>query len=68
MKPYRSFNTKREEWAGSRNKQISVSSKINLHEEAVEVLKHMNPERLVNFILPNDDWYVKDSAGNASGS
>ena len=68
MKPDISIKTKREEWVGTRNKQISVSIKINFNEEAVEVLKHMNPERLVNFLLPNDDCYVKDSTGNASGS
>ena len=39
-----------------------------LPEDAVDTLKHMNPEQLVNILLPNDDWYVKSSNGNASGS
>ena len=39
-----------------------------LSEEAVEIMKHMNPQQLVNFLLPNDDWHVKTSTSNASGS
>ena len=40
-----------------------------LPEYAVETLKKkINPEQIVNFLLPNDDWYVKTSNGNASGS
>ena len=39
-----------------------------LEEEAVEVLKQMNPQQLVNFLLPNYDWHIKDSTVNASGS
>ena len=39
-----------------------------LPEEAVEVMKHMNPQQLVNFLLPNDNWYVKTLSSNASGS
>ena len=42
--------------------------KLFLPEGAVEIMKNMNPQRLVNFLLPNDDWYVKTSHGNASGS
>ena len=42
--------------------------KIFLPEEAVEIMKHMNPQQLFNFLLPNDDWYVKTSSGNSSGS
>ena len=68
MKPDRSFKTKREEWVGTSNKEISVSTKINLPEDILEALKHMNPQQLVNFLLPNDDWLVKNSTGNASGS
>ena len=39
-----------------------------LPEEAVEFMKNMNPQRLVNFLLPDDNWYVKTLSGNASGS
>ena len=42
--------------------------KLFLPEEAVEFMKNMNPQRLVNFLLTNDDWYMKTSCGNASGS
>ena len=31
-------------------------------------MKNMNPQQLVDFLLPNDDdWHVKTSSGNASG-
>ena len=33
-----------------------------------KLLKNMNPQQLVDFLLPDDDWYVKTSSGNASGS
>ena len=39
-----------------------------LSEEAVEIMKNMNAQRLVNFLLPKDNWFVKTSSGNASGS
>ena len=42
--------------------------KLFLPEEAVEFMKNMNPQQLVDFLLPNDDWYVKTSSDNASGS
>ena len=42
--------------------------KIFLPQEAFEFMKNMNPQHLVDFLLPNDDWYVKKSSGNASGS
>ena len=44
------------------------AKKIFLPEEAFEFMKNMNPQHLVDFLLPNDDWYVKTSGGNASGS
>ena len=31
-------------------------------------MKNMNPQQLVDFLLPNDDWYVKTSGGNACES
>ena len=39
-----------------------------LPEEAVEIMKNTNTQRLVNFFLPKDDWLMKTSSGNASGS
>ena len=42
--------------------------KIFVPQEAFEFMKNMNPQNLVYFLLPNDDWHVKTSSGNASGS
>ena len=43
--------------------------KIPVPEQAFEFMKNMNPQQLVDFLLPNDDdWYVKTSSGNASGN
>ena len=67
LKPDRSFKTKKER-IGISNKQFFVRGEINLQEDTLEVLKHMNPQQLVNFLLPNDDWLVKNSTGNASGN
>ena len=37
--------------------------------EHVDFMKNMNPQQLVDFLLlDDDDWYVKTSGGNASGS
>ena len=30
-------------------------------------MKNMNSQYLVDFLLPDDDWHVKTSSGNASG-
>ena len=47
----------------------NVDKKIfDLPEEAVEIMKHMNPQQLVNILLPEDNWHVKTSNGNAPGS
>ena len=42
--------------------------KLFLLEEAVEFMNNLNPQRLVNFLPRNNDWYMKTSGGNASGS
>ena len=43
--------------------------KIFVPEQALNFMKNMNPQQLVDFLLPNDDdWHVKTSSGNASGS
>ena len=43
--------------------------KIPVPEQAFDFMKNMNPQQLVDFLLPNDDdWHVKTSSGNASGS
>ena len=58
-----------EENIGSRNKQIkSATAKINLQEDALELMKNMNKQQLVDFLLSNEDWHVKTSGINASGS
>ena len=41
---------------------------IFIPQEAFEFMKNMNPQHLVDFLLPNDDWHVKTLSGNASGS
>ena len=46
------------------NRDVKI---LFLPEEAV-YMKNMNPQRLVDFLLPNDDWHMKTSSGNASGS
>ena len=40
--------------------------KIFVPKEAFEFMKNMNPQYLVDFLLPDDDWHVKRSSGNAS--
>ena len=44
------------------------SKKIFIPQEAFEFMSNMNPQHLVDFLLPNDDWHVKTLSGNASGS
>ena len=46
----------------------SDETKINLQEDALEFMKNMNQQQLVDFLLSNDDWHIKISGGNASGS
>ena len=45
----------------------SDETKINLREDALEFMKNMNKQQLVDFLLSNDDWHVKTSGINASG-
>ena len=43
--------------------------KISVPEHVVDFMNNMNPQQLVDFLLPNgDDWHVKTSSGNASGN
>ena len=43
--------------------------KMPVPEQAFEFMKNMNPQQLVDFLLPNgDDWHVKTSSGNASSN
>ena len=45
------------------------TKKISVPEHVVDFMKSMNPQQLVDFLLPNgDDWHVKTSSGNASGN
>ena len=41
--------------------------KISLHEDKLELMKNMNQQELVDFLLSNGDWHVKTSGINASG-
>ena len=42
--------------------------KILIKEDALEFMKNMNQQQLVDFLLSNDDWHVKTSGINASGN
>ena len=44
------------------------TKKIPVSEHVVDFMKGMNPQQLVDFLCPNDDWYVKTSSVNASGN
>ena len=46
----------------------SDETKINLPEEALEFMKKMTKQQLVDFLMSNEDWHVKTSGINASGS
>ena len=42
---------------------------MTVPENVVDFMKNMNPQQLVDFLLPkDDDWHVKTSSGNASGN
>ena len=43
---------------------------MQVPEHVVDFKKNMNPQQLVDFLLPNDDddWYIKTSSVNASGN
>ena len=48
-----------------RNREIN---KIFVPEQAFDFMKNVNPQQLVDFLLPkDDDWHVKTSSGNTSG-
>ena len=44
------------------------TKKIPVPEHVVDFMKNMKPQQLVDFLCPNDDWYVKTSSVNASGN
>ena len=48
--------------------QKRETKKILVPEHVVDLMKDMNPQQLVDFLCPNDDWYVKTSSVNASGN
>ena len=53
-------------FASEKNRE---TKKMSVPENVVDFMKNMNPQQLVDFLLPNDDdWHVKTSSGNASGS
>ena len=43
------------------------AKKITVPEQAFDFMKNMNPQQLVDFLLPND-CHVKTSSVNASGN
>ena len=69
MKSNRRLNMKREANIDICHNKQTATKKINLQEDVLDFMKNMNPQELVDFLLPNeDDWHVKTSSGNASGS
>ena len=36
--------------------------KISLHEDILELMKNVNQQELVDFLLSDDDWHVKHQA------
>ena len=46
---------------------ILEEKKILIKEDALEFMKNMNQQELVDFLLSNGDWHVKTSGTNASG-
>ena len=42
--------------------------KILIKEGALEFMKNMNQQELVDVLLSNDDWHVKTSGINSSGN
>ena len=55
LKSNRRLNTKREKNIGFRNNKQIDENKINLQEDALEFMKNMNKQELVDFLLSNDD-------------
>ena len=44
-------------------------NEMTVPEHVVDFMKNMNPQQLVDFLLPkDDDWHVKTSSGNSSGN
>ena len=41
--------------------------KILIQEDALDFMKNMNQQELVDFLLSDGDWHVKTSGINASG-
>ena len=41
--------------------------KILINEDSLELMKNMNQQELVDFLLSDGDWHVKTSGINASG-
>ena len=41
--------------------------KVLINEEALDFMKNMNQQELVDFLLSDGDWYVKTSGISASG-
>ena len=64
----RCFYTKRNAICISHSAKGQIKE-MTVPEHVVDLMKNMNPQQLVNFLLlDDDDWHVKTSSGNASGS
>ena len=53
-------------FASVKNRELK---EMTVPEHVVDFMKNMNPQQLVDFLLPKDnDWHVKTSSRNASGN
>ena len=61
MKSNRRLNLKREANIGICNNKQPATTKINLQEDVLDSMKNMNPQQLVDFLLPNERIDHQDS-------
>ena len=59
LKSNRRLNTKREKNIGFRNNKQIDENKTSIPEEALEFMKTMNPQQLVDFLFPNDGSFCR---------
>ena len=53
----------------SHTKSDEKKKEMTVPTHVVDFMKNLNPQQLVDFLLPkDDDWHVKTSSGNASGN
>ena len=66
LKSNRLLNPKREKNIGFHNNR-QIDEKPSIPKEALDFMKNMNQQELVDFLLSDGDWRVKTSGINASG-